>query len=156
MQEIRRSIVDELKQIAGAYKSDYDIAKARENSLEKTWPRPLPDRRRRIKRRLNYVNLRVRRKPTVRSMTAFNNATHDSVQQQSLPMTEARVITRASPPSEKTSPKALARPSGCDHGRLVLGLGLAMLREISDRAFRTGKQVETRAKDRVRGPRSDD
>ena len=36
MREIRRSIVDELKRIAEAYKSDYDIAKARENSLEKS------------------------------------------------------------------------------------------------------------------------
>ena len=35
MHEIRRSIIDELKQIAEAYKSDYDIAKARENSLRK-------------------------------------------------------------------------------------------------------------------------
>jgi succinoglycan biosynthesis transport protein ExoP len=36
MQQIRHSIIDELNQIAGAYKSDYDIAKARENSLEQT------------------------------------------------------------------------------------------------------------------------
>ena len=33
---IRHSIVDELKQIAGADKSDYDIAEAREVALEKT------------------------------------------------------------------------------------------------------------------------
>ena len=31
-------------------------------------------------------------------------------------------------------------------GGLVLGLGLAMLREISDRVFRTGKQVEAQLK----------
>ena len=36
MQEIRHSIIDELKQIAETYKSDYDIAKAREDSLQKS------------------------------------------------------------------------------------------------------------------------
>jgi succinoglycan biosynthesis transport protein ExoP len=56
-------------------------------------------------------------------------------------MTEARVITRASQ-SVKTSPKSLLILAGATFGGLVLGLGLAMLREISDRVFRTGKQVE--------------
>ena len=36
IQEIRRSIVDELNQIAGAYKSDFDIAEAREKSVEQS------------------------------------------------------------------------------------------------------------------------
>ena len=34
MREIRRSIFDEFKRIAESYKSEYDIAKARENSLQ--------------------------------------------------------------------------------------------------------------------------
>ena len=58
-------------------------------------------------------------------------------------MTEARVITRASPPSAKTSPKSFLILAAATVGGLVLGLGLAMLREISDRVFRTGNQVET-------------
>ena len=36
MREIRRSILDELNRIAETYKSDYQIAKGREDSVEKS------------------------------------------------------------------------------------------------------------------------
>jgi succinoglycan biosynthesis transport protein ExoP len=59
-------------------------------------------------------------------------------------MTEARVITRASRPLAKSSSKAFKILAAATMGRLVLGLGLAILREISDRVFRRAKQVEAR------------
>ena len=40
MNEIRRSIVDELGRIAQSYKSDYEIAKNRQESLEQTLAKP--------------------------------------------------------------------------------------------------------------------
>ena len=76
MREVRRSIFEEIKRIAAAYKSEYDIAKARENSLQRAWPRLFLDRKRRtIARRSNCVNLKVRRNATVRSITTSNSAT---------------------------------------------------------------------------------
>ena len=70
----------------------------------------------------------------------------DSVQQQSVPMTEARIITRASPPLAKSSPKSLLILTVATMGGLALGLALAVLREISDRMFRTSSQVEAELK----------
>jgi succinoglycan biosynthesis transport protein ExoP len=142
MQEIRHSIVDELKQIAGAYKSDYDIAKARENSLEQTLATTVAGSQTTNKAQIELRQLESAAQTYRALYDSFQQRYMDSVQQQSLPMTEARVITRASPPLAKTSPKSLLILAGATFGGLALGLGLAMLREISDRVFRTGKQVE--------------
>lgn len=138
MQEVRRSIIDELKQIASAYKSDYDIAKARENSLEQTLRSRATN-----KAQIKLGQLESAAKTYRALYESFQQRYTDAVQQQSFPMTEARVITRASPPSAKSSPKSLVILAGASIGGLVLGLGLAMLREIRDQVFRTGKQVET-------------
>jgi succinoglycan biosynthesis transport protein ExoP len=144
MQETRRSIVDELNRIAAADKSDYDIAKARENSLEKTLAATVAGSQTTNKAQIELRQLESAAQTYRALYNNFEQRYMDSVQQQSLPVTEARVITRASPPSGKSSPKSLKILAAATMGGLVLGLGLAMLREISDRVFRTGKQVEAR------------
>jgi succinoglycan biosynthesis transport protein ExoP len=67
----------------------------------------------------------------------------ESVQQQSFPITEARVITKASRPLEKSYPKTALVLAISTVGGIALGLGLAMSRDWLDRAFRTREQVET-------------
>jgi polysaccharide biosynthesis transport protein len=146
MHEVRRSIVDELRRIAQASKSEYDIANARENSLERSLAAAVAG-----SQTTNNAQIELRQlesaAQTYRALyDNFQQRYMDSVQQQSLPMTEARVITRASPPSTKTSPKSSLILAAATMGGLVLGLGLAMLREISDRVFRTGKQLEAQLK----------
>jgi succinoglycan biosynthesis transport protein ExoP len=144
MQEIRRSITDELTQIAAACKSEYDIAKARENSLEKTLAATVAGSQTTNKAQIELRQLESAAHTYRAFYDTFQQRYMDSLQQQSLPTTEARVITRASPPSAKTSPKSLRILAAATGGGLVLGLGLALLREISDRVFRTSKQVEAR------------
>ena len=99
MREIRRSIVDELKQIAAAYKSDYDIAKARENSLEKSLAATVAGSQTTNKAQIELRQLESAAQTYRALYDNFQQRYMDFVQQQSLPMTEARVITRASPPS---------------------------------------------------------
>jgi polysaccharide biosynthesis transport protein len=144
MQEIRRSIVDELKQIAAAYKSDYDIAKARENSLEKSLAATVAETQTTNKAQIELRQLESAAQTYRALYDNFQQRYMDSVQQQSLPVTGARVITRASAPLAPSSPKSIKILAAATIGGLVLGFGLAMLREISDRVFRTGKQVEAR------------
>jgi polysaccharide biosynthesis transport protein len=143
MQELRRSIVDELNQIAGAYKSDYDIAEAREKSLQQSLSASVAGAQTTNKAQIELRQLESAAQNYRALYDSLQQRYTDSLQQQSLPTTEARVITRASPPSEKSFPKSFVILSGATVGGVLLGVGLGMLRELSDRTFKTGKQVET-------------
>jgi succinoglycan biosynthesis transport protein ExoP len=146
MREIRRSIVDELKQITAASKSNYDIAQARENSLKESLAATVVGSQTTNKAQIELRQLESTAHTYRALYDNFQQRYTDTVQQQSLPMTDARVITRASRPSAKTSPKSKLILAAATMGGLALGLGLAMLREISDRVFRTGNQVEAQLK----------
>jgi succinoglycan biosynthesis transport protein ExoP len=144
MQEIHRSIINELALIAAAYKSEYDIAKARENSLEKTLAATVAGSQRTNKAQIELRQLESAAQTYRALYENFQKRYMDSAQEQLLPMAEAHVTTRASRPLAKSSPKSFKILVAATMGGLVLGVGLAFLREISDRVFRTGKQVETR------------
>ncbi len=66
-----------------------------------------------------------------------------SVQQQSFPITESRLITKATPPLKNSHPKVLLVLAVAVVGGLILAMGAGTLRDLSDRVFRTGHQVET-------------
>jgi polysaccharide biosynthesis transport protein len=144
MREIGNSINDEFRRIAEADKSDYDIAQAREKALEKNLAEVVATSQTTNKAQIELRQLQSAAQTYRALYDNLQQRYMDSVQQQSFPMTEGRVITRASPPSAKTSPKSFLILAGGTIGGLVLGLGLAILREIADRVFRTGKQVEAR------------
>ncbi len=63
-------------------------------------------------------------------------------QQQSFPATEARVVSEASPPLEKSGPKTLLALGIASLLGLVGGLGAAFAREYFDGSFRSSRQVE--------------
>ena len=144
MREIRRSIFDELKRIAASYQSDYDIAKARESSLEKSLASTVSGSQTTNKAQIELRQL----ESTAQSYRAlydnFQQRYTDSVQQQSFPIPEARAIAPALAPSAPSSPKSFRILAMATLGGLLFGLGLGMLREIADRVFRTSSQVESR------------
>ena len=146
MREIRRSIVDELKRISEAYKSDYDIAKAREDSVEKSLSATVAGSQTTNRAQIELRQLESQAQAYRALYDNFQQRYMDTLQQQSFPITDARVITRASPSSEKVSPKSSLILALATVGGLALGLGLGMLREISDRVFRTRSQVEAKLK----------
>ena len=65
-----------------------------------------------------------------------------SVQAQSFPVTDARVVTPASPPLTKSHPKTIVVISTSILGGIILGLAMGHLRDLTDRVFRTREQVE--------------
>ena len=142
--EVRRSIVDQMKQIAEAYKSDYDIAKARENSLEKNLASTVVGSQTANRAQIELRQLESAAQSYRALYDNFQQRYTDSVQQQSFPMAEVRVISSASRPSEKSSPKSFRVLAVGVVGGLALGFGIAMLLEISDRVFRTSRQVEAK------------
>ena len=144
MREIRRSIFDELKRIAAAYQSDYDIAKARESSLEKSLASTVAGSQTTNKAQIELRQLESAAQSYRALYDNFQQRYTDSVQQQSFPIPEARAIAPAFAPSVPSSPKSFRILAIATLGGLALGLGLGMLREISDRVFRTSGQVELR------------
>src|SRR6516164_10505820 len=98
MREIRKSIADELKQIAAAYQSDFNIAKARESSMQASLDALVAGSQTTNKAQIELRQLESAAQSYRALYDSFQQRYMDSVQQQSLPMTEARVITRALPP----------------------------------------------------------
>jgi succinoglycan biosynthesis transport protein ExoP len=144
MREIRRSITDELRRIAESYRSDLEIAKSREESVKNSLGTTISQ-----SNEMNQAQIILR---DMESNAQSSRALADnflqlymvSVQQQSFPMTEARVITQASPALNKIWPMTSTVMLIALFGGGLLGCGLAALRDLSDRVFRTGEQVESR------------
>ena len=66
----------------------------------------------------------------------------ESVQQQSFPITEARVITAATRPLHKSKPKGILVLGLASMLGLAFGFAAAAWRDFADRVFRTTHQVE--------------
>src|SRR6516225_2348350 len=143
MREIRKSILDELKRIAETYKSDYEIAKARSDSIRRSLDQIVAESQTTNQAQIVLRQLESTAKSYRSLYDNFLQRYMESVQQQSFPITEARLITRASSPPGPSSPRTLFILAIAGFGGAVLGLGVALFRDISDRVFRNGMQVET-------------
>jgi succinoglycan biosynthesis transport protein ExoP len=148
MAEISRSIIDELKQIAEAYRSDYDIAKARQSSLEKSLAETIAGLRTTSKAAIELRQLESAAQTYHALYDNLQQRYTEAIQQQSLPISNnnARIIARAARPQTTYSPKALPILAVGTVGGLALGFLLALLLEVSDRVFRTARQAETQLK----------
>jgi succinoglycan biosynthesis transport protein ExoP len=141
IREIRNSILDELKRISETYKSDFEIAKQRQTDVEKRLANAVSDSNSagQAQGTLNELESKARSYHSLydnllQRYTELN-------QQESLPMTEARFVTRASPPRGKAYPKTRLILAGALFAGLALGFGVGFLREMLDSVFRTTKQV---------------
>ncbi|WP_198033178.1 AAA family ATPase [Methylosinus sp. PW1] len=73
---------------------------------------------------------------------SFLQRSQETMQQESYPMSDARVIADAAPPLEPSQPRVvLIAAAGVILG-LGIGVGIGAYREVSDRAYRTADQVE--------------
>ena len=142
MREVRNSIVDELRRIAETYKSDYEIAKQHEESIQKELAQAVLQSQVTNKAEVALRELESNAQ-TYRSLyDNFLQRYTELVQQQSFPITEARVVMAAFPPTEKSHPKTFAILAAGGMAGLMLGLGIAWLRDLSNRVFRTAAEVE--------------
>src|SRR5713226_7730371 len=143
MAALQRAIWDEISRIAESYKSELQIAKSQEESIDK---RMIEVFQKSASTRQSQVRLRELETAanTYRGIyETFLSRFTQSVQQQSFPSTEARVVTVATPPRSPSSPKigltvALAAICG-----LGLGLMSAFAREQMNRQIHTRAQLET-------------
>src|SRR6266852_8205964 len=142
MAALQRAIWDEISRIAESYKSELQIAKSQEESIDK---RMIEVFQKSASTRQSQVRLRELETAanTYRGIyETFLSRFTQSVQQQSFPSTEARVVTLASPPRGPSSPKislTLALAALCGLG---LGIMSALAREQMNRQIHTRAQLE--------------
>ena len=143
MRELQESIRDELRRIAESYKSDLEIAKQNQDSLEKAF-----------KEAIIQSGMETRAEGPLHELQSSADAYRalyeglsqryvQLLQEQSSPTTEARLLTPASPPKSKSGPKAVLIGAVISLGGIMLGVGIGVLRQLTDRVFRTSDQVET-------------
>jgi succinoglycan biosynthesis transport protein ExoP len=142
MDQLRRSMSDELGRIAESYKSNYEIAKSREESLEKSLAQQISGAQLNNRERLGLDELESRAKAYHTIHDSFLQRYMEVTQQQSLPITEARIITAATPPGGASSPRTSRILLIASALGLLLSFAAASVRESVDRVFRTTKQVE--------------
>jgi succinoglycan biosynthesis transport protein ExoP len=143
MRDIRSSILDEVRRLTEASKSDYEIAKQRQEEIEKQLAQAVSQSRTTGSAELTVRELEMTAKGYRNLYESFLQRYMGSVQQESFPITEARVISPASPPQGKSKPKTTLILALGLFGGIALGTGLGLLRDIMDRVFRTTAQVET-------------
>lgn len=141
MAQIKRSMSDELRRIAETYKSDYEIASTREESLRKSLDaligRNSSIGKAQIKLRELESSVQVYR----HLYDTFLQKLEENTNQQTLPAITAQVVTAATPPDTRSSPKApLVLTLGVAFA-LVFAVGAAVLRETLNDVFRSAPDL---------------
>jgi capsular exopolysaccharide synthesis family protein len=75
---------------------------------------------------------------------AYQQAFTDAVQRQSFPLSNTRVITAAAKPLSKSSPRGRLILAFAGLAGLLLGIGIAFLRQSMDHTVRSARQVATK------------
>jgi polysaccharide biosynthesis transport protein len=141
IRDIRRSIGDELGRIEENLKSEYEIAKKREDEFDKSQAKLISQSTETNQALVTYFSLDAAAKSYRRLYDNFLQRHTESVQQQTFPISEARQISAAS--ATKTGPKTALVGLVTLVAGAMIGGGLAAFREIMDRRFRTREQVKS-------------
>jgi exopolysaccharide transport family protein len=142
MAALQRAIWDEVSRIAESYKSEVQIAKAQEDSIDKRMNDVFQQSATTRQSQVRLRELETAANTYRNIYETFLSRFTQSVQQQSFPSTEARVVTFASPPGGPSSPKkSLAIVLATVLG-LSFGIALAFARERMSRHVHTRAQLE--------------
>ncbi len=141
MGEYQRLMFEELNRTAEAYRSDWQVAKARYEGLQRTLQEQI-DVAAKANDKLVALRELERESDNYKGLyQAFLQRYQQTVQQQSFPMTDARVIATAAVPLQPSAPNTpLALTLAVVLGSLAGG-AVGAFREYRDRAFRTAKQI---------------
>ncbi len=141
MREYERLMFEELGRIAELYRSELDIARSREKALAGSL-KGLVGNSANVNEALVALRELEREAEIYKNLyQSFLQRNQELIQQQTFPITEARVILGAQTPYSPTHPRKMRTLALM----MILGAGLgvcvAALREFRERAFRTGEQI---------------
>jgi succinoglycan biosynthesis transport protein ExoP len=141
IRDIRRSIRDELGRIEETTKSEFQIAKKQQEEAEKAMTGLVSQSTATNQAQIVLFSLEAAAQSYRKLYDSFLQRHTETVQQQSLPSTDARLISQAS--INKVSPQKLQVAMLAILGGGMLGVGLGLFREMMDRGFRTRDQVRS-------------
>jgi succinoglycan biosynthesis transport protein ExoP len=144
MDGLRKSIRDEEQRIADSYANEYQIAKTRESELAATMAQLVGEAGTSSQAQVKMRELESSA-DTLRNL--YNSFLQkfkeiNTIQTETIPVQNARILTRAAPPQHKSSKKAAAVVAGSIMVGLFLGAGAAVAREWAADVFRTPQAVE--------------
>lgn len=142
MDELRKNIADELHRIGDAYRSDYEIAKSREASLDKNVKELVAQAGHTGQAEVKLRDLESAADTYRNLYNNFLEKLQSATQNQSFPLSESRLISTASKPDHKSSPRTVLALVGGLVGGLCLGFGAAFARELLSDVLRTPGEVE--------------
>ncbi len=141
IRDLRRSIHDELGRIEETAKSEYDIAKKRQDELDKALATLISQSSETNQAKITLFSLEAAAQSYRKLYDNFLQRHTETLQQQTFPVSDARSISPAS--VRQTAPKPALVWTLTIFAGAMLGVGLGAFREIMDRRFRTGEQVRS-------------
>ena len=142
MKEIENSVRNELQRIAESFKSEVEIATQRQDGLQKQLDDVVSQSQVKNEAQVKLRELESNSQSYRALYDNFLQRYVESVQQQSFPITEARIISEASRPLSKSHPKTLLTLAVAAFGGLLIGIGIGAWRDVFDNVFRSSEQVE--------------
>ena len=141
MKELQTSINTQLDRLLKATQSDYEVAKESEAGLQRRLDELVASS---AEKNVELGRLRALQSlaDTYRTLYAtFLQRYTQAAQDQSFPIAEARVITKAEPPLRKSQPKTILVLGGGTFLGLLLGIITAFARDMLDQKLRTPAHV---------------
>lgn len=141
MAQLQQTILQEVQRIADGYQSDYAIAESREKSIQQSLNQLIAASQATQKAEVTLHSLESSAQADRTLYDNFLQRYMESVQQQSSPITESRLITHARPPLAKSWPRPVLTMALALLGGAIFAAILGMLMDVSDRVFRTTLQI---------------
>ncbi|MFG3595158.1 AAA family ATPase [Bradyrhizobium sp. RDI18] len=142
MRDLRSSIFEEVRRLAENTRNDLEVAKQRQQQIEKQLAEAVVQSRTTDAAELTIRELENRAKGLRSLSDMFQQRYIGSKQQESFPISETRIVQPASPPQSKSKPKSKIVMALGLIGGIGFGIMLGLLRELMDRVFRTSAQIE--------------
>jgi succinoglycan biosynthesis transport protein ExoP len=141
VREVRNTILDEFRRVAEIYRSEHTIAKDRQEAIEKRLAGVVSQSQEMNEAQIALRGLESGAQSYSTLYDIFLKQYTSSVQNQSFPISETRVVSPASG-AFKSGPRISSVALAAIIGGLALGVGLGTLRESMDQVFRTRGQVQ--------------
>ncbi len=138
---VQHQILTELASVAQSYESDFEVAKARLEQLDRN-VNDLISIAANANAKLVQLRELERASDTYKGLyDTFSQRYQQTIQQQSFPLSDARVVTAAAPPLQPSQPKPFISIVLATLVGAVAGGAWGAVREYRDRSVRTAKDV---------------